>query len=97
MVTIRPMEEDDLPSVTALTTQLGYSSTLEAITQRYRAIVADDKCALYVGEVDGTVAGWVYVRGVLPFEDDARAEIWGLVVDERRRRQRIGEALMRRA
>src|SRR5690348_1583509 len=100
MVTVRPMEEGDLPSVTALMIQLGYLSTLEAITQRYRAIVADvkdDRCALYVGEVDGAVAGWVYVRGVLPFEDDARAEIWGLVVDEQRRRQRIGEALMRRA
>lgn len=97
MVTIRPMEEDDLPSVTALMTQLGYPSTLEAITQRYRAIVSDDECALFVGEVGGAVAGWVYVRGVAPFEDDARAEVWGLVVDEQRRRQRIGEALMRRA
>jgi ribosomal protein S18 acetylase RimI-like enzyme len=97
MVTIRPMEEDDLPSVTALTTQLGYPSTLDAITRRYRAIVTGDECALYVAEVDGAVAGWVYVRGVLLLEDDTRAEVWGLVVEEQRRRQRIGEALMRRA
>jgi ribosomal protein S18 acetylase RimI-like enzyme len=97
MVTIRPMEEGDLPSVTALMMQLGYPSTLEAITCRYRAIVADDGCALYVGQVGGAVVGWVYVRGVLLLEDDARAEVWGLVVDEERRRQRIGEALMRRA
>jgi ribosomal protein S18 acetylase RimI-like enzyme len=95
MVTIRPMEEGDLPSVTALMTQLGYPSTLEAITRRYRFIVADDACALTVGEVGGAVAGWVYVRGVLLLEDDKRAEVWGLVVDEQRRRQRIGEALMR--
>jgi ribosomal protein S18 acetylase RimI-like enzyme len=97
MVTIRPMEEGDLPSVTALMTQLGYPSTLETITRRYRAIVAGDACALYVAEVDGAVAGWVYVRGVLHFEHDARAEVWGLVVDEQRRRQRLGEALMRAA
>ena len=97
MVTIRPMEEGDLLSVTALTTQLGYPSTLDAITYRYRAIVADEGCALYVGEVGGVVAGWVYVRCLLLLEEDARAEVWGLVVDERFRRQRIGEALMRQA
>jgi len=97
MLTIRPMEERDLPSVAALTTQLGYPSTLEAIARRYRAIVAGEECALSVAEVDGAVAGWVYVRGVLLLEDDARAEVWGLVVDEQRRRQRIGEALMRGA
>ena len=52
---------------------------------------------LYVGEVGGVVAGWVYVRCLLLLEEDARAEVWGLVVDERFRRQRIGEALMRKA
>jgi ribosomal protein S18 acetylase RimI-like enzyme len=97
MVTIRPMEERDLPSVTTLMTQLGYPSTLAAIASRYRAIVAGGEYALYVAEVDGAVAGWVYVRGVLLLADDARAEVWGLVVDEQRRRQRIGEALMRGA
>jgi ribosomal protein S18 acetylase RimI-like enzyme len=97
MLTIRPMEEGDLPSVAALTVQLGYPSTFEAIAQRYRAIVADDGSALSVAEVDGAVAGWVYVRGVLLLEEDARAEVWGLVVDEQRRRQRIGEALMQAA
>jgi ribosomal protein S18 acetylase RimI-like enzyme len=97
MMTIRLMEEGDLPSVAALTAQLGYSSTLDAIAYRYRALIADDACALSVAEVDGAVAGWVYVRGVLLLEDEARAEVWGLVVDELRRRQRIGEALMQAA
>jgi GNAT superfamily N-acetyltransferase len=97
MVTIRPMEDGDLSSVTTLMTQLGYPSTLAAIARRYRAIVAGGEYALYVAEVDGAVAGWVYVRGVLLLADDARAEVWGLVVDEQRRRQRIGEALMRGA
>jgi len=91
------MEEGDLPRVAALTIQLGYPSTLEAIARRYRALVEDKACALYVAEVDGTVAGWVYIRGVVLFEEDARAEVWGLVVDEQRRRQRIGEALMQAA
>jgi ribosomal protein S18 acetylase RimI-like enzyme len=97
MVTIRPMEDGDLPSVTALTAQLGYPSTLDVITRRYRSIVTSDECALYVAEEDGAIAGWIYVRGVLLLEDDARAEVWGLVVDEQHRRQRIGETLMRRA
>ena len=97
MVTVRPMDERDLPSVTALTAQLGYPSTLDAIARRYRAIIGSEDCALYVAEVGGTVAGWVYVRGVLLLEDDRRAEVWGLVVDEQHRRQRIGDALMRQA
>ena len=39
----------------------------------------------------------MYIRGVVLLEEDARAEVWGLVVDEQRRRQRIGEALMQAA
>lgn len=97
MLTIRPMDERDLPAVTALTAQLGYPSTLDQITQRYQLITTGGDCALYVADLDGAVAGWVYVRGILLLEDEPRAEVWGLVVDERHRRQGIGEALMRQA
>ncbi len=97
MLTVRPMDERDLPAVTALTAQLGYPSTFDQITQRYQLIATDGDCALYVADLDGAVAGWVYVRGILLLEDEPRAEVWGLVVDERHRRQGIGEALMRRA
>jgi len=83
--------------MTALTAQLGYPSPLDQITQRFRLISANGDCALYVAELDYAVAGWVYVRGVLLLEDEPRAEVWGLVVDERHRRQGIGEVLMRRA
>ncbi len=97
MLAIRPMETRDLPGVTALTGQLGYPTTPEAIARRFALITQAGDAALYVAELDGAVAGWVYVRGVLLLEDEPRAEVWGLVVDERHRRQRIGEALMRQA
>jgi hypothetical protein len=41
------MEERDLPSVSVLTTQLGYPSTLDVIARRYHAIVVSEMCALY--------------------------------------------------
>jgi GNAT superfamily N-acetyltransferase len=97
MPTIRPMAQRDLPVVTALSARLGYLSTPDAIECRYPLIAQHDDCALCVAEFDGAVVGWVYVRGVLLLEDEPRAEVWGLVVDERHRRQGTGEALMRQA
>ena len=95
---IRPMGFADLGDVKTLRAQLGYPSTLEQVTRRFDPISRDAQCALYVAEgASQRVLGWVYARGVLLMEADARAEIWGLVVDEAAHGQGIGRALMERA
>src|SRR5437762_931890 len=92
------MEITDLDGVTTLCTQLGYPSTLEQVTQRFRRISSDTGCALFVAQGSGErILGWVYVRGVLPMVADPRAEIWSLVVDEEARGQGLGRALMKRS
>lgn len=51
--------------------------------------------AVFVAELkDGEIAGWIAVFVYRTVEANPRAEISGLVVDERFRSQRIGERLL---
>jgi GNAT superfamily N-acetyltransferase len=46
---------------------------------------------------DGDIAGWIAVFVYRCVETDARAEVSGLVVDERHRSQGVGQRLLERA
>jgi GNAT superfamily N-acetyltransferase len=50
-----------------------------------------------VAEAAGEVAGWLHAATALRLESPPYAEIGGLVVEERRRGQGIGERLVRAA
>ena len=53
---------------------------------------------MFVAELGGgEIAGWIAVFVYRTVEADARAEVSGLVVDERFRSQRVGEHLLARA
>ena len=53
---------------------------------------------MFVAELEtGEIAGWIAVFVYRTVEADARAEVSGLVVDERFRSQRVGEHLLARA
>ncbi|MDV2684035.1 GNAT family N-acetyltransferase [Alkalihalophilus lindianensis] len=64
-----------------------------------RAIIKDNDNAVFVFETNEgleTLSGWVYVFGKHLIELEY-AEIGGLVVDNNKRRQGVGERLMRRS
>ena len=53
---------------------------------------------VFVAQLEsGEIAGWIAVIVYRTVEADARAEVSGLVVDERFRSQRVGEHLLARA
>lgn len=94
-IAVRSMAESDCEAVARLATQLGYPSTTEQVTRRYRAIesAADSHVAVAV-DGSGAVIGWIHVFGNRLLESEPDAEIGGLVVDESARGRGVGTALV---
>ncbi len=78
-----------------LSGQLGYPSTPEEVACRLAALPRDGSHIVYVAEDGaGSVVGWAHVFVYRPLEQDAVAEIAGLVVDENCRGAGVGKLLM---
>src|SRR5580658_8204390 len=78
---IRPAHHSDHERIAELAGQLSYPSTPEEIARRLQGLQRTAETAVFVAEL----------------EADARAEVSGLVVDERFRSQQVGEHLLARA
>lgn len=95
---IRPAQESDYARVADLAGQLSYPSTSQEIAQRLNGTKDSRDHAVFVAELaTGEIAGWIAVFVYRTVEADARAEISGLVVEERFRSQRVGEGLLARS
>ena len=91
---IRLAKSADANTLASLAEQLGYPSSLHAITTRLETLLHLDDHALFVAHMAGQVCGWVHVFTAHRLESDDFAEIGGLVVDATRRGQGIGRALV---
>jgi GNAT superfamily N-acetyltransferase len=96
-VIVRPMRSEDAASVADLTTQLGYPSTDVDISRRFELIAERSDTRLFVADENGRVVGWIHVQAASLLECDARAEIWGLVVDRASRGSGVGRRLVQAA
>jgi GNAT superfamily N-acetyltransferase len=97
-VTIRPPQPRDYARMAELAGQLGYASSAEVIARRLAEIENSPEQAIFVAELPGgEIAGWIGVFVYRCVEADARAEISGLIVDERARSLGIGRRLLERA
>jgi GNAT superfamily N-acetyltransferase len=97
-MTIRNANTSDLSEITRICLQLGYTVTEQEISLRLERLLNDNGNAVFVYETKeglGTLSGWVHVFGKHLIELEY-AEIGGLVVDNNKRRQGVGEKLMRR-
>lgn len=95
---IRAAQATDHARMAELAGQLSYPSTPEDIAQRLQGLQRAADTAVFVAELEtGEIAGWIAVFVYRTVEADARAEVSGLVVDERFRSQRVGEHLLARA
>ncbi len=89
------MSRAELPRVAALSQQLGYPVTPAELEARFERLSGARSHALFVaGE---PVGGWLHVEQRDSLESGESAEIVGLVVDDRRRREGLGRALVARA
>ena len=95
---IRLAQPSDHARIAQLAGQLSYPSTPEEIAHRLQGLQRTAEAAVFVAELySGEIAGWIAVFVYRTVEADARAEVSGLVVDERFRSQRVGELLLTRA
>jgi len=94
---IRKAEERDCEGIARLTSQLGYPVSGEVMRPRLRRLLASSSDVVFVAEAaQGGLVGWIH--GVLSqfLESDYRAEIGGVVVDDRFHRQGAGRGLVQR-
>ena len=95
---IRTPRTGDCSRMAELAGQLGYKATGVDIEKRLAGMDASPDYAVFVAALPGgEIAGWVGVFVYRCVEADTRAEINGLVVDERMRSLGIGRRLMERA
>jgi GNAT superfamily N-acetyltransferase len=95
---IRAAQAPDVARIAELAGQLSYPSTPEEIARRLQGMNDSADAAVFVAELEtAEIAGWIAVFVYRTIEADARAEVSGLVVDERFRSQRVGERLLARA
>lgn len=97
-ITIREARISDAPTLAPLAKQLGYDSTPEEVARRLPGIFADSEHIVFVAEQkSGELTGYVDVFLFRTAAANVRAEIAGLVVEEKSRSQNIGRMLMARA
>jgi len=88
----------DYARMAELAGQLGYPSTAQEIGRRLDRMQASGDNAVFVAQLStGELVGWIAVFLYCCVETDVRAEVSGLVVDERQRSNGIGQRLLERA
>ncbi len=95
---IRKMELRDLPQVRALCEELGYPVKIEELTERFKIITASPIHYLAVAESETSpLIGFIHASTSLALTDQVRAEIAGLIVTAKARRQGLGRLLVHQA
>lgn len=91
---IRPLVLGDFPSVSKLSSQLGYIIEPEIMVENYSFMAQCHKNGFFVASLGDELVGWVHVYGVQPLQSKSYAEIGGVVVNESHRRLGIGRSLI---
>lgn len=91
---IRTAQLTDAESITQLSNQLGYTTTIEKMQQRLSAILPNTDNCVFVMTANGQLIAWIHGCYSLRVESDPFVEIGGLVVDADHRRKGIGRMLI---
>jgi GNAT superfamily N-acetyltransferase len=97
-VKIRRVKLSDAARIAALSGQLGYPSTTKQMVLRLKRVLRAEEGACFVAETkkDGLI-GWVHISVTPLLEVERRAEVNGLVVDEKVRSGGVGRLLLETA
>ena len=94
-VRIRRARSADAKRVAELSGQLGYPATEKEMRGRLREVIKDKEAACFVAESrECGLIGWIHVSTTPLLEVERRAEVNGLVVDERARSEGAGALLL---
>ena len=94
-VTIRRARQADAPRIAELSGQLGYPTTVREMARRLKVTLREKSGACFVAETkENGVVGWVHVSLTPLLEVEKRAEVNGLVVEEKVRSRGAGSRLL---
>jgi GNAT superfamily N-acetyltransferase len=93
-MTIRRARLSDAVRLAELSTQLGYPAAGQEIVQRMKRMRPAAVHAVFVAESEQQITGWLHVSVTPLLEVPLRAEVNGLVVDEKRRSAGTGRKLL---
>lgn len=92
---VRKAVMEDVPEITGLCFQLGYSATPEQVSANLKLLLGDEDHGIFVAESsDGNVVGWVHGYVYKLLYNEPSTQVAGLVVDEDNRGRGVGKALM---
>ena len=94
---IREINGADAAAVAALSGELGYPVSTDAMRKRIESLAEQADRAVYVACLGGEVVGWIDVGVTQHLQSEPRAEIGGLVVSSEARNAGIGRRLVQRA
>jgi GNAT superfamily N-acetyltransferase len=94
---IRKWKPADIPAMVKHTFEWGFETTPEQLTEQLTRIDTLDNAGVFVAEMDGRVAGRIFVAEHLTVGSTPFAEVHSLIVEQACRRQGIGTALMEKA
>src|SRR5690349_16681277 len=94
---IREAQPKDIPVLTDLTRQLGYSLSEDAISENLQSITANENEVIYVMTENDKPIAWVHIFHSIRLESGSFCELGGLVVDEHYRNKGIGKLLIEKA
>jgi GNAT superfamily N-acetyltransferase len=94
-VKIRRVKLSDAARIAALSGQLGYPSTTKQTVLRLKRVLRAKEGMCFIAETtkDGLI-GWVHISVTPLLEVERRAEVNGLVVDEKVRGEGVGHLLL---
>jgi GNAT superfamily N-acetyltransferase len=96
-IDIRDITPDDAAAAAALSEELGYPVSAQAMRTRIEQLIAGSDHGLFVACRQAQAIGWVHVSAVQHLQADPRAEIGGLVVTASARSAGVGARLLSRA
>ena len=91
---IRDIAEQDAEAINALSTQLGYTMSIEQTLSNIRSVLRTKGHNAFVAILENKIMGWIGVAEALQIESAPFCEIRGLIVDEKLRGRGIGKLLI---
>ncbi|KJV80304.1 GNAT family N-acetyltransferase [Rickettsia hoogstraalii] len=86
---------DNITNILPLMAQLGYSSSSEELTARFKNFINSDGYGIAIASLDNKIVGLIaWSKSLLFVLDKTRIHIEALIVDENYRGKQIGKKLM---
>ena len=93
-IIIREMTLNDAKAVNILSSQLGYTLSIEQTLQNINAVLESNDHTAFVAEYENKIVGWIGASQAIMIEVMPHCEINGLVIDQDHRGMGIGKLLV---